>query len=119
MYNIIQYMYGGGYMKEGLGIQLKKGVIEALVLHLLNKQDAYAYSLFSHVSSFIDISESTLYPIFKRLENDRLVKTYSVEVNGRLRKYYSITKDGNQKLNQFINEFKFMKKILDTIILGE
>ena len=69
--------------------QLKKGFLEFCVLASLIQKDSYGYQIIKDVSQCIDISESTLYPILKRLENHSYVETYTVEHNGRLRKYYN------------------------------
>lgn len=89
-----------------MDIQLKRGVLEVCVLAVLRRGDSYGYQLVRDVSEWIPISESTLYPILKRLEAGGAVTVYSVEHNGRLRKYYRITERGNQKIYDFIAEWK-------------
>ena len=71
--------------------QLKRGLLEYCVLAFLLPEPSYGYEIIKHISPIIHISESTLYPILKRLENQRLVSTYKEAYNGRLRKYYRIT----------------------------
>lgn len=100
-------------------VQLKKGLIEAYVLHILLKEPSYGYKLYIQILDDIMISENTLYPIFKRLEKDKLVEAYSEEHNGRLRKYYKITNEGIEKLEEFKESFKDIKKIMNKIIEGE
>lgn len=87
-------------------IQLKRGILDILVLKSLMVEDSYGYNIVKSVSRYIEVSESTLYPILKRLESANFVTTYSVEYNGRLRKYYSITKLGQNRIVEFIEEFK-------------
>lgn len=89
-----------------MDIQLKRGVLEVCALAVLRRGDSYGYQLVRDVSEWIPISESTLYPILKRLEVGGFVTVYSVEHNGRLRKYYRITDSGNQKIHDFIVEWK-------------
>ena len=66
-----------------MDIQLKKGLLEFCVLSVLNRSDSYGYQIIKDVSSCIEISESTLYPILKRLEANEYLTTYSVEHNSR------------------------------------
>ena len=70
-----------------MDIQLKKGLLEVCVLASLLQEDSYGYQLISDLSSCVEISESTLYPILKRLDAAKCLTTYSREHNGRLRKY--------------------------------
>lgn len=85
-----------------MDIQLKKGLVEICVLVVLKKNDSYGYQIIKDISDYIDLSESTLYPILKRLEANNCVTTYSVEHNSRLRKYYKITEAGKDKISEFI-----------------
>jgi PadR family transcriptional regulator PadR len=94
-----------------MDIQLKKGLLEFCVLAVLNKSDSYGYQIIKDISTCIEISESTLYPILKRLETGSYLKTYSVEHNSRLRKYYQITDKGKEYMNEFLNEWQQVMKI--------
>lgn len=85
--------------------QLKRGFLEACVLAALARQDSYGYQIIKDVPSKLGLTESTLYPILKRLEQSQCLIVYSVEHNGRLRKYYRITELGAARLNEFIAEW--------------
>lgn len=85
--------------------QLKRGVLEICVLAAMRDGDSYGYKIIKDLSPFMEISESTLYPILKRLEQSACVTVYSVEHNGRLRKYYRITDGGYEKINEFTSEW--------------
>lgn len=91
--------------------QLKKGFLEFCVLAALKDTDSYGYQIVKDVSTCIEISESTLYPILKRLEAGKLVTTYSVEHNSRLRKYYKISQKGIDEINSFLNDWEEIEKI--------
>ena len=91
--------------------QLKKGLLEMCVLAVLKRGDSYGYQIIKDISACITISESTLYPILKRLENNGCLTTYSVEHNGRLRKYYKITEVGEQKIQEFLDEWDQVMEI--------
>lgn len=98
-----------------MDIQLKRGILEVCVLAVLRRGDSYGYQLVKDVSEWIPISESTLYPILKRLEGSGFVTVYSVEHNSRLRKYYRITENGVNKINDFIVEWKELMAIYQAI----
>ena len=91
--------------------QLKKGLLEICVLVVLKKDDSYGYQIIKDISDYIELSESTLYPILKRLEANSYLTTYSVEHNSRLRKYYKITEQGEKRIKDFIEEWKEVTKI--------
>lgn len=95
--------------------QLKKGLLEICVLVVLKKNDSYGYQIIKDISNYIELSESTLYPILKRLEASSFLTTYSVEHNSRLRKYYKITEQGEQRIKDFIEEWKEVTRIYEFI----
>lgn len=98
-----------------MDIQLKRGLLEVCVLSVLQQEDSYGYKIVKDVSGIIEISESTLYPILKRLEVNNSVKVYEVSHNGRLRKYYSITNTGKKAINDFIGEWQDVMKVYNFI----
>ena len=101
-----------------MDIQLKKGMLDVCVLAVLRREESYGYKIISDVAPYIEISESTLYPILKRLESSGAVKTRTKEHNGRLRRYYMITEKGLKKIDEFIEDIEELKKIY-AIILGD
>jgi len=86
--------------------QLKRGFLEACVLAALARHDSYGYQIIKDIPSQLGLTESTLYPILKRLEQALCLTVYSIEHNGRLRKYYRITHQGIQRINEFIAEWE-------------
>lgn len=99
--------------------QRKKGVLDILVLSVLSSGASYGYEIIRRVSKVMDISESTMYPILRRLENGGDLETYSQEYNGRVRKYFSITEKGRQKIVDFLTEWDEMKAIYEFVKNGE
>lgn len=87
-----------------MDIQVKKGLLEYCVLAELKKNESYGYQIIKDISVCIEISESTLYPILRRLEAENYVETHNVEHNNRIRKYYRITDAGLEHLEHFISE---------------
>ncbi len=86
--------------------QLKKGLLDVCVLVALKERNSYGYQIIKDVSPIVEISESTLYPILKRLEAGGFVTTYSMEHNSRLRKYYRLTDQGRQRIRDFLVEWQ-------------
>ena len=95
--------------------QMKKGMVEVCILSLLTRGDSYGYQLIKDVGSIMEVSESTLYPVLRRLEAARCLTVYSVEHNSRLRKYYAITDAGRQRIAEFMQEWADVKKVYDFI----
>lgn len=95
--------------------QLKRGLLEICVLAAMRTEESYGYKLLRDVSPYIEISESTLYPILKRLEAAGSVISRSAEHNGRLRKYYSITEAGRARLDEFAGQRQQMMRIYSFI----
>ena len=95
--------------------QLKRGLLEICVLVVLRQKDSYGYQIIKDISPYVSLSESTLYPILKRLDQGGCLNTYSKEHNGRLRKYYQITDQGVQRIYQFIDDWKSIMRIYEFI----
>ncbi len=94
-----------------MDIQMKKGLLDVCVLALLRRGESYGYQLISDLSAVVKISESTLYPILKRLEGAGQLVTFTKEYNGRLRRYYRITKAGERRVAEFSDDWKEMERI--------
>ncbi len=95
--------------------QMKRGLIEACILKLLLRGDSYGYQLVREAEEVLSISESTLYPVLRRLETAGALKVYSMEHNGRLRKYYAITDAGRKRIDEFLVEWQDVMKVYDFI----
>ena len=88
-----------------MDVQIKRGLLEVCVLAALSRGDSYGYQIIKDIEPYISISESTLYPILRRLEEGKHLTVYSVAHNGRLRKYYQITDAGRVRLQYFTSEW--------------
>lgn len=95
--------------------QLKRGLVEVSILALLARNDSYGYQLIKDISGVIELSESTLYPVLRRLEAAGCLNIYSVEHNSRLRKYYAITPAGRERITAFTNEWADIIKVYEFI----
>ena len=94
-----------------MDIQLKRGMLEVCVLAAIKDEDSYGYQIIKDIKPYLDISESTLYPILRRLEEGKMLTVKSAEHNGRLRKYYRITKKGIERIEEFKNDWHEMMSI--------
>ena len=101
-----------------MDIQLKRGMLDVCVLAAIKDEDSYGYQIIKDMKPYVTISESTLYPILRRLEAGALLTVHSVEHNGRLRKYYHITDTGRARIEEFKEEWKELESI-DRFIVKE
>lgn len=100
-----------------MNAQFKKGVLELIVLLIINKEDEYGYSLVKKISNKIVISEGTVYPILRRLVKEKHLTTYNKESKeGPFRKYYRITKNGINKLETLKFEWNEFFLIINCFI---
>lgn len=99
-----------------MDIQMKKGLLEACVLASLKGGESYGYQIVKDVSKYIEVSESTLYPILKRLESGGCLATYTKEYNGRLRRYYKITQSGCEKISEFVRDWDEIARVYEYIL---
>ena len=84
-----------------MDIQLKRGLLDVCVLAAIKSEDSYGYKIIKDMKPYIELSESTLYTILKRLETANMLTVRTAEHGGRLRKYYHITDDGRKRIDDF------------------
>ena len=89
-----------------MDVQLKRGMLDICVLSVLLREDSYGYKIIKDMKPFVELSESTLYTILKRLETAQMLTVRTAEHGGRLRKYYHITEAGTQRIAEFKEEWK-------------
>jgi len=89
-----------------MDIQLKRGLLDVCVLAAIKNEDSYGYKIIKDMKPYIELSESTLYTILKRLETASMLTVRTVEHGGRLRKYYHITDVGLKRIANFETEWK-------------
>lgn len=102
-----------------MDIQLKRGLLDVCVLAAIKHEDSYGYKIIKDVKPYMELSESTLYPILRRLESGELLSAYSVEHNGRLRKYYHITPLGLKRIEDFKQEWQEILAIYNYVVRGD
>ena len=95
--------------------QLRRGVLDVLVLSAIKDEDSYGYKIIKDLRPILELSESTLYTILKRLEEGKMLVVRSAEYEGRLRKYYHITERGLKRIEDFKDEWKELMNIYSFI----
>lgn len=98
--------------------QLGSSLLEACVLAVLGRGDAYGYTLTQQVKTVIDISESTLYPVLRRLQKANYLETYDQPYQGRNRRYYRLTPAGREKSREYQQEWERFKESIDQLMRG-
>lgn len=98
-----------------MDVQLKRGLLDVCVLAAIKNKDSYGYQIIKDIKPYVTVSESTLYPILRRLESAKYLTVYALEHNGRLRKYYRITNAGLVRLYEFTDEWKEIMSIYDFV----
>ena len=99
--------------------QLKRGVLDVCVLTAIKNEDSYGYKIIKDLKPYMEMSESTLYTILKRLELANMLTTRTAEHGGRLRKYYHITALGLERIKEFKNEWQEIMSIYQFIVMGD
>ncbi len=94
-----------------MDVQLKRGLLDVCVLAAIRSEDSYGYKIIKDMKPYMELSESTLYTILKRLETARMLIVRTVEHGGRLRKYYHITDEGIRRIEDFKDEWKELLSI--------
>lgn len=99
-----------------MDIQLKRGLLDVCVLSAIKSEESYGYKIIKDVKPYVELSESTLYTILKRLEVAGMLMVRTVEHEGRLRKYYRITKAGLGRIEDFKEEWSEVMSIYQFIM---
>ena len=102
-----------------MDIQLKRGLLDVCVLSAIKDRESYGYQIIKDMKPYIEMSESTLYTILKRLEAARMLTVRSAEHGGRLRKYYRITRAGLDRIEEFKREWREVMSIYQFVTKGD
>lgn len=94
-------------------------LLDAVVLSVVAKEETYGYKITQDVRTVMDVSESTLYPVLRRLQKDNFLETYDKEFAGRNRRYYKITPNGMIQLDSFRRDWLEYRNKIDSILLGK
>ncbi|MCR5676716.1 MULTISPECIES: PadR family transcriptional regulator [Agathobacter] len=102
-----------------MDVQLKRGLLDVCVLAAIKNEDSYGYQIIKDMKPYLELSESTLYTILKRLETAHMLTVRTAEHGGRLRKYYHITDVGRARIEEFVGEWDEIMSIYQFIIREE
>lgn len=102
-----------------MGFSINAGLLDAMVLSIVQNNDTYGYEITQYLRRAVDISESTLYPVLRRLQKGELLETYDKEYMGRNRRYYRITEKGKDTLEEYREEWLNHKRKVDSILMNE
>lgn len=97
---------------------LSAALLDACVLAVVSREDVYGYILTQNIKEVIEISESTLYPVLRRLQKEGCLTTYEKSFQGRNRRYYAITAYGREKLQFYLGEWNVYKDKVDKMLSG-
>ena len=98
--------------------QLKRGFLEVCVLASIARSDSYGYQIVKDMPDVLGITESTLYPLLRRMESAGALTTYTIEHNGRMRKYYRITPEGRTRIDEFLAEWADIESLHEYVKRG-
>ena len=101
-----------------MAFSISSSLLDAMVLAVVNMEDTYGYKITQEIRKAMDVSESTLYPVLRRLLKDNCLETYDMSYMGRNRRYYKITQKGILTLSIYKEEWKTYKTNIDNIILN-
>ncbi|WP_268912606.1 PadR family transcriptional regulator [Lentilactobacillus sp. SPB1-3] len=101
-----------------MAIQITSELLDGSVLALLSKADYYGYSLTQKVQEYLPVSESTMYPVLRRLTKNNFLETYDEPYQGRNRRYYRITDQGRDQFKKIKDEWTTFKTQVDLLIGG-
>ena len=99
-----------------MAINTTAGLLDAIVLAVVGRQETgtYGYKITQEVRTVLDLSESTLYPVLRRLQKDGCLTVHDEAFNGRNRRYYQITSAGREQLAAYAQEWSRYRSSIDT-----
>lgn len=100
-----------------MAFPVNAALLDALVLAVVAKEDTYGYKITQDIRIAVDVSESTLYPVLRRLQKEENLETYDREFQGRNRRYYRITDKGKAALELYREDWKLHRKKIESILL--
>lgn len=100
-----------------MAFKMESALLDACTLAILNRGDTYGYEITQQIKKTIVVSESTLYPVLRRLQKEKFCETYDEPYQGRNRRYYSITEEGKVQLKEYIKQWIDYRTAIDTFLL--
>lgn len=101
-----------------MGFKIESSLLDACALAILHRGDTYGYEITQEMKKSITVSESTLYPVLRRLQQEELCRTYDRPYQGRNRRYYSITDKGEAQLSDYLKQWDDYRSAVETLLNG-
>ena len=101
-----------------MAFPVSAALLDALVLSVVSKEDTYGYKITQEIREAMDMSESTLYPVLRRLLKNNFLESYDQEYMGRNRRYYKITDEGLKQLEDYQSEWIIYKEKIDRLMIN-
>lgn len=102
-----------------MSFPISAALLDALVLAVVAREDTYGYKITQDIRTAVEVSESTLYPVLRRLQKEENLEIYDKEFQGRNRRYYRVTDKGKATLSVYREDWKLHKKKIEDILQGE
>lgn len=100
-----------------MAFPINASLLDAMVLAIVDKEDTYGYKITQEIRTAIEVSESTLYPVLRRLQKEENLEIYDREFQGRNRRYYRTTDKGKATLTLYREEWKLHKQKIEKILI--
>ncbi len=101
-----------------MAFPISASLLDAIVLSVVSRADTYGYRITQDVRQVMEVSESTLYPVLRRLLKDGCLTTHDQAVDGRIRRYYHITDDGLRRLAQARHDWRMYRDSIEKVFFG-
>lgn len=102
-----------------MSFPVSAGLLDAMVLSVVEKEESYGYKITQELCTAVSVSESTLYPVLRRLQKSGMLETYDKAFQGRNRRYYKLTPDGHSTLEQYRKDWLVYRNNIENIIFAE
>lgn len=102
-----------------MSFPVSAGLLDAMVLSIVEKEESYGYKITQELCTAVSVSESTLYPVLRRLQKSGMLETYDKAFQGRNRRYYKLTSDGHSTLEQYRKDWLVYRNNIENIIFAE
>ena len=102
-----------------MSFPVSAGLLDAMVLSVVEKEESYGYKITQELCTAVSVSESTLYPVLRRLQKSGMLETYDKAFQGRNRRYYKLTPDGHSTLEQYRKDWIVYRNNIENIIFTE
>ena len=101
-----------------MSFPVSAALLDAMVLAVVANEETYGYKITQELSDAVSVSESTLYPVLRRLQKGGMLDTYDKAYQGRNRRYYKITDQGKNALTDYRNDWQIYRNNIEKILIN-